>query len=398
MGEIFLHGSGKPRPGRRGAPVGIAVAALILAGSACSSAPPAPAGPPDACAMTATPAPGPLSAAREATADPAERARLFIRVARTTGAPGFYTLAAVALDCAAATRPNDPALRALRAHLDIQFHAFAAVEAAYTPMPADAGWLDWALLGDARMERGALDAAAEAYQRAVDLRPGLETYDRIGWLRWLEGDVEGALEMARMAVSAGSPADPEPLAWALTRLGWLRALRGEPAPELDQALTLVPGYRPALSARGRVRLHANDPAARDDLTAAGPTVEAREALVELDSTVSPEQVKSQDPRGYAIWLTPRDPVEARRLLDAEWAVRQDATTRMARAHALWFDGDAAARASAAEEARVALATGIVEPRVLALGARVLGDRTLAARALAMGPGLLPSERALLLAE
>jgi tetratricopeptide (TPR) repeat protein len=321
------------------------------------------------------------------------RARLFIREARTTGDVGFYRLAETSLECAEAEGLTGPDLRALRAHVRLQFHAFAAVEAIYTPMPPDAGWLDHALLGDARMEQGKLDAAVDAYQRAVDLRPGLEMYDRIGWLRWLEGDLEGAMEMATLAVSAGSSQDPEPYAWVLTRLGWLRALQGQPSPELDQALALVPGYRPALVARGRVRLHAKDPAAAEDLRAAGRTVEAFEALAELDPTVVMADVREQDPRGYAMWLTPQDPVEAHRLLAEEWAARQDATTRMARAYALWFDGDAQGRAQAAEEARLALATGIVDPRVLRLGFEILGDRALAQRALAMGPGLLPSERA-----
>ncbi len=348
----------------------------------------------DPCLILRFSAPGPLAADRAAAGDDARAvAELFVREARLAGDPGFYTLAEQAVGCGLSRAPDDAALLRLDAHLGVQFHRFAEVEAKAAALAARPGatWLDHALLGDARMELGKLDAAAEAYQRAADLRPGLEVYDRVGWLRWLWGDVDGAVEMARLAASAGSPGDPEPFAWALTRLGWLNALRGEPAPELDQALALLPDYAPARFARGRVRLHAGHPGAADDLRAAGRTVEAVWALSEIDPTASVDAVREQDPRGYAIWLTPRDPGAAYAILEEEWKVRQDATTRMARA---W----AAARLQGtpldpAAEARAALATGIVEPRVLRMGAEILGDDTLRERALAMGPGLLPSERA-----
>jgi hypothetical protein len=91
-----------------------------------------------------------------------------------------------------------------------------------------------------------------------------------------------------------------------------------------------------------------------------------------------------------MWLTPRDPKRALELLNDEWAIRQDATTRMARAWAAQGAADTSLDVSV--EARAALATGIVEPRVLLIGARILGDDTLRQRALAMGPGRLPSER------
>jgi tetratricopeptide (TPR) repeat protein len=323
---------------------------------------------------------------------PLALAELFVREARLTGDPGFYTLADTALTCALSRAPDDLEAERLRAHVWIQFHRFAEVEVLAQRLAAaeGAGWFDHALLGDAHMEQGELDLAGEAYQRAVDLRPSLEVYDRIGWLRWSWGDVDGAVAMQEMAVSAGSPLDPEPYAWVLTRLGWLHALRGQPAPELDAALALLPDYKPARFARGRVRLHEGHPGAADDLRAVGATVEAVWALSELDPSVSIEAVKAQDPRGYAIWLTPRNPAAALVILDDEWKVRQDATTRMARAWAASRAGDTSRDVSV--EARAALATGIVEPRVLWMGAQILGDDTLRQRALAMGPGLLPSER------
>jgi tetratricopeptide (TPR) repeat protein len=315
-------------------------------------------------------------------------ARAWVAKARTTGDPGYTTLAEQAVECQLSRSPQDAEARRWRAHILIQFHRFGEAESAaraLVALPAPRA-LDWTLLGDAQMEQGELDAAAESYQRAVDLRPGLEVYDRIGWLRWLWGDVDGALEMAQMAASAGVPTDPEPLAWALTRLGWLNALAGRPAPELDAALALVADYHPALFARGRVRLHAGSPEAADDLAKVGATVEAVRALAEVAPGPDVETVRDQDPRGYATWLAERDAAKAMSILEEELRVRHDATTRMALAWARWKAGG-----EVAEEARSALATGIVEPRVLLQAAEILRDPALAAKAAAMGPGLLPSE-------
>lgn len=366
---------------------------MILLLLACDDAPP-PMAPPDACTIMGTPAPGPLAADLAAAGDDAlAQARVRIREARLTSDPGFYTLADTALSCALSRSPTDVEAARLQVHLLVQFHRFAEAEAAARALPGD-HWLDQALLGDALMERGDLDAAAVAYQAAVDRRPGLEMYDRIGWLRWSWGDVDGALQMQASAVSAGSPQDPEPFAWVLTRMGWLHALRGEPAAEIEQALTLLPDYPPARFARGRIRLHAGDTVgAAADLRAVGATVEAVRALSEI-GPADVEAVRAQDPRGYALWLADRDPARAIPVLEEEWTVRQDAMTQMALAYARFRAGQPASDPRAEEQARAALATGIAEPRVLLLGGLILGDDALVTRALATGPGLLPSERKL----
>lgn len=348
------------------------------------------------CATLNVAAPGPLAAERAAAdGSPLAIARIHVREARLTGDPGFYTLADLALDCALSRDPGDREAARLSAHVQLQFHRFSAVEAqarALTAAP-DAGWMDWMLLGDALMEQGELEQAGDAYQRALNLRPGLELYDRVAWLRWLWGDLDGALELQRMAVSAGSALDPEPLAWVLTRLGWLHALSGQPAPEIDAALGMLPDYKPARFARGRIRLSAGEMAgAAEDLRVVGPTVEAAWALSETglatasDPTVA--SVRAQDPRGYASYILDQDPAEAERLLLEERAARHDAVTRVALA---------AARHRLGQDVRAelldALSTGVSEPRALLQAGLILNDPALLQRAAAMGPGLLPSERA-----
>ncbi len=350
---------------------------------ACAAPPPPPT-PPDACTVMA-------AGTHVPDAPPLAVAKSWIGQARTSGDAGFYTMAEVALDCQLSRQPDDVDAKRLKAHVWIQFHRFADVENMASELVAQhGGSLDYALLGDAQMEQGKLDAAAEAYQAGVNLRPGIELYDRIGWLRWLWGDVEGALEMANLAVDAGTTDDPETFAWVLTRLGWMHAQRGEPYPEIQAALRLLPHYKPALYAAARIQLEENPDQAAAQLKEIGATVEARRSLREIEPATPLDDVKMQDPRGYAIAISDTAPAAALAILEEELKGRQDATTRMAHAYA-----GARVRSNDprdVEEARAALATGIVEPRVLLQGGLVLQDPLLLARALASGPGLLPSER------
>jgi tetratricopeptide (TPR) repeat protein len=285
---------------------------------------------------------------------------------------------------------NAEALR-LRAHIWLQFHRFEDTEAAARVLVERHGqWFDHMLLGDALMEQGQLKAAATSYEAAMDQRPGLPLYDRVSWMRWLLGDLPGAVQVQIMAVKAGHPSDPEPLAWVLTRLGWLHALQGKPSPEFRAALGLLPDYAPARFHRGLLRLHQGDTqGASEDLKAAGRTVEAYRARAEFDDTVDVEAVRTQDPRGFGTWLADREPERAIGFLEAELRVRQDAVTRMALAYARHRAGQ-----DTTQEARSVLETGIIEPRTLLQAGLILGDRALLDQALSMGPGLLPSERVL----
>lgn len=359
----------------------------------CACGPDAPpaADPRDPCALMRTPAPGPRAEAVAAAGDDAlEIGRLRVEEGHLTGDPGFYSMAEQAGLCALSRSPEQAEARRLLAHVAIQFHQFGEAEAQARRLVADPGaWRDHMLLGDALMEQGRLAEAAAAYQVAMDLRPGLELYDRAGWLRWLTGDLDGALELARLAAGAGSSMDPEPYAWALTRLGWLKALRGEAAPEIGLALELLPDYPPARLARGRIRLHAGAPGADEDLRQLAHTVEGARALAELDPRVDVGATCAQDARGCAFWLAQTDPRRALQLAEQELLERQDAMTHIAHAWAAHRSG-----MDATAEARDALATGILEPRALLLGGLILGDPARVEQALAMGPGLLPSERAL----
>jgi tetratricopeptide (TPR) repeat protein len=109
------------------------------------------------------------------------------------------------------------------------------------------------LLGDVLLEQGRLEEAATAYQKMMQLKPGLQAYIRAAQLRWLKGDLDGALQIARLAVRASSPTDPEAAAWVTTKLA-LYSLQANALPQAGEAceaaLQQMPDYAPALLARG----------------------------------------------------------------------------------------------------------------------------------------------------
>ena len=140
--------------------------------------------------------------------------------ARASHDQGFYKLAE---QCALALKiadPKSPEALLLRGHVLISFHRFAEAEAIARELVEQRTLpFDYGLLGDALMEQGRLAEAVSAYQRMVDLRPDLQSYSRVAYMRWLKGDLDGAIEVARLAAHAASPLDPESASWSLTRLG-----------------------------------------------------------------------------------------------------------------------------------------------------------------------------------
>lgn len=252
----------------------------------------------DACALAALPADGPLAAEAAAADGPVALAQVRVREARITGDPGFDTLADLALDCALARDPHDPEARRWKGYVELQFHRFAAAEARMVVLAEETGaWRDALLLGDARMERGDLAGAAAAYDRAAEDAAGLEIYDRLSHLAWLEGDVPQAFTLAERALAAATPADPDAFAWAASRLGALQLVTGATPNALGLALSAVPDHRASHLLLGRYFLSIGDPAAAEPhLRAAGPTVEAVRALAEVDPGTRSVPI---DPAGQA---------------------------------------------------------------------------------------------------
>ncbi len=345
---------------------------------------------------------------------------LFVSKARIANDPGFYKLAEQCALVNEAAEPDRPDALLLRGHALDAMHRFQDAEAIARRLVARRAFvLDHALLGDALMEQGRIGEAIAAYQQMVDLKPGLQAYTRIAHLRWLKGDLDGALEMAALAVSAGNARDPEPLAWALTKLAAYRLEKGEVAAgdaALERALRLVPDYAPALLQRGRLLL-TQDRAAEsivplreaarrnplpdyqwtviEALRAAGQGAEAVAVETELRAHGA-----AQDPRTFSLFLSTRGEraEEAVRLAEEELATRRDVFTYDALA---WACRAAGRIAEAQGYMRQALAEGTGDARMhfhAGMIAAAASDRDAASllrAADAKRQMLLPSERAAL---
>src|SRR5262245_43375396 len=182
----------------------------------------------------------------------------FVTRARLTNDAGNYTLAENAAACLESLHPNEPAALLVRGHALHQLHRFHEAEAIARRLVATREFvLDYGLLGDALMEQGRLTEAAAAYQHMIDLKPCYQSYTRAAHLRWLKGDVEGAIDLMRRAVRAAGPRSGDSLAWADTRLALYELQRGnlsDAAAAADEALAAQREYPAALLARGRVLL------------------------------------------------------------------------------------------------------------------------------------------------
>ena len=187
----------------------------------------------------------------------------FVARARISNDPGDYAVAEQAAACLASMQPEDPAALLLRGHVLHQRHRFGEAEAIARRLVTLREFvLDYGLLGDALMEQGRLTEAAEAYQKMIDLKPFYQSYTRAAHLRWLKGDLGGAIDMMRAAVKAASPRDPESIAWADARLAIYELQRGHLAAAgqmADASLRAVPDYAAALLARGRIQLAQQQP-------------------------------------------------------------------------------------------------------------------------------------------
>lgn len=247
----------------------------------------------------------------------------FISKARLTNDAGFYTVAEQAAACLDSILPADPAALLLRGHVLHQMHRFREAEAIARRLVTQREFvLDFGLLGDTLMEQGRLTEAADAYQKMMDLKPFYQSYVRGAHLRWLKGDLDGAIEMMTAAVKAASPRDPESIAWAYARLAMYQLQRGrfaEAERMLSSSLQFVPDYAAALLMRGRIQLAQNKP--RDAISALEQAArlnplpeynwtlaDALRSLNRIDDAIAVEHrvlADGGDPRTVALYLSTR---------------------------------------------------------------------------------------------
>jgi tetratricopeptide (TPR) repeat protein len=344
---------------------------------------------------------------------------LFTAKARRSYDPGYWRLAEQCGLCMAARRPHSPEALLLLGHVLDSLHRFHEAETMARELVDTRGlYLDWGLLGDALMEQGRLGEAIDAYQRMIDLKPGPQSYSRGAHVRWLKGDLPGAIELARLAARASGLGDPDSLAWSYSRLALYELQAGDAQQALatcDLALRAQPDHAPALLARGRILLGGGDldgaVQALRRAAALDPLPEQRWMLAEaLRSAGREEEARAEearlvregpasDPRTLALFLASRgrEPETALRLADRELETRADVFTLDALAWALHANGRT-------KEARAvmqrALAEGTADARLFyhagVIAARA-NDRAAAhrwlGRAAVIRQMLFPSERA-----
>ena len=332
----------------------------------------------------------------------------FVKKARLSFDAGYYKLAEQCAACMEARGTRGPDALLLRAHALQSLHHFAEAESAARELVRlRERPFDYGVLGDVLIDQGKVRDGAAAYQKMVDLRPDLQSYARAAHVRWLTGNLAGAIELMKLATTASSPNDPEAAAWAFTRLALYQLQRGATKQALESceaALSLQSDYAPAMLARGRTLLAMS---------------RATEALVELQRAAKlnplPEyqwwledalHIDSQivtrsgteDPRTLSLYLASRhyDAERAVGLAQLELANRGDVFTHDALAWALAAAGRATeaqqymdqAMSEGTADARLYLHAGII--------AALNNDEKQARRRLdeaaAIQQMLLPSER------
>jgi tetratricopeptide (TPR) repeat protein len=284
----------------------------------------------------------------------------FVTKARLSCDPGYYRLAEACAEYVRASRSDDPDALLLEGHVLQSLHRFKEGErVARRLVEVRKESADFGLLGDQLMEQGRLGDATSAYQKMVDLRPDLESYMRVAHLRWLKGDLQGAIEVTHMAVAGGSPLEPEPTAWAYTRLGVYQLQTGDTeaaAASADLALQFCGNYAPGLLLRGKILLvSGNFGNAIDSLRRAAtvnPIPEYQwilaDALRAAARWTEAEEVEANlmrngeinDPRTFSLFLASRgkEIEHALELATAELSTRADVFTMDAVAWALAANG------------------------------------------------------------
>jgi tetratricopeptide (TPR) repeat protein len=341
----------------------------------------------------------------------------FIKKARVSFDAGFYKLAEQCAVCMAARGAKGPDGLLLRAHALQSLHRFAEAEiTARELVKLRERPFDYGVLGDILVDQGKVHEGAAAYQKMVDLRPDLQSYARAAHVRWLTGNLDGAIQLMKLATTATSPNDPEAGAWAFTRFANYQFQRNATKLALEScaaALALQSDYAPAMLVRGRILL------AEDRLSEAvkelqravelNPLPEYQWALADaLAATGNRDRAAefesqiveaSEDPRTISLFLATRhkDVERAVRLARQELTNREDVFTHDALA---WALAAAGRTIEAQEHAAQALAEGTVDPRLYlhaGIIAALNNDNRQARRwldqAFRMQQVLLPSERA-----
>ncbi len=310
---------------------------------------------------------------------------------RETSDPKYYAQAQDALKKSFDLSPGNLEGEKIHVWLLLGRHEFpAALEAAKAlnkKVPDDV--LVYGFLADANAELGNYADAERAVQWMLDLRPGnLPGLTRAAYLRELFGDIDGALELMKMAYEATPPTEAEDQAWILTQMGHLHAASGRFADAeqlLQRAITVFPKYHYALANLATIRteqkryadavfllqqLYSEAPHAEnlyllaEALEKAGRVNEAHAAFVDFEQkSLSESSRKDNSSRELVFYYADHahDPFKALQIVQQEYAWRHDVYTLDAYAWALHVNGK---NPEARKQMETALAVGIKDAKLL----------------------------------
>lgn len=313
------------------------------------------------------------------------------RRARETADTAFYSQAEETLKKSFALEANNFEGRKVLGWVMLGKHEFA--EALKLAIELNRQMKDdvtvYGLLADAHTQLGNYKEAEQAVQWMLNIgRVSIPGLTRAAHLRELFGDVEGALELMRMAYNRLNPAEAEDRAWVLTHAAHLQLLSGNPpvAEQLaTQALEAFPGYHYALGQLGKVRTAQGRHAEAASLQGrryqaaphpenlyelavaqkkAGLDEEAQASFAQFEKLARAE-MKSWDNANRELIFYYADhagrPDEAVEVARMEAARRQDVPTLDAYAWALFKSGQ---RDEAKRQMERALAVGVQDPALL----------------------------------
>jgi len=310
--------------------------------------------------------------------------RAWARKARRTKDPGYWLNVDACAKVVFEREPKHRLARHLATMVQLEQHAFAdAKDAAEQLLLEDSDDLEaLGLKSDAALELGQFDAASQAAQKMVDIKPNLASYARAAHLRWLQGDANGAKSIYRAAFDARDPRDPEPYAWILTEAALIFWHEGdiEGADKgFDKALEAFSDEPSALLGKARVAMAKGDSKQAIEFAtralAISATSEAYWILVDAktlggDAKGAEEASEKlvtigqkSDKRTLAAYWTAKNKNidEALKLAKEEANGRQDIHTRDVLAWAYYRKGDFVA---ARKEIDAAMEQGTKEPILL----------------------------------
>jgi len=179
----------------------------------------------------------------------------YLQRARESGDPSFYARAETALNRSLTLDSENAETYLQLGVLALARHQFedALVHGrrAHELNPYKAAALG--VIGDAQVELARYEEAAGTFQAMADRRPDLASFARLSYMRELQGDLPGAIELMKRAV-IGAPGS-EAHAWTQVQLGHLSFASGDlDAAEREYERTLFqrPGYLHARAGIARV--------------------------------------------------------------------------------------------------------------------------------------------------